>query len=110
MLKKQKFNDSVVINFGFLGGMAEAIYCFAFAFTVTIVGRMNLPPPPEIAAALLFLIVFVFSVAVSGIFVFGYPAYLAVQNRFAEAIMTLATTLVTLAIIGILVFLLITII
>lgn len=108
MFKKQKINESEVLKFGFLGGIAEAAYVFLVICLMTTLDK-TVSPTPNFIAGFLVLILLVFSVAVSGILVFGYPAYLAFQKRFAEALMTGITTLVTLAIIGILVFILISI-
>lgn len=107
--KKQKINDSEVIKFGFLGGIAEVTYVFLVVVSMSIVEN-SLPRGPhasQVMVGFMFLLVFVFSAAVSGILVFGYPTYLALQKRYAEALMTGLTTLVTLAIAGILTFILV---
>jgi len=104
MFKKQKINDSVVLKFGFLGGVAEAAYVLLVASLLTMLDQLMPKSPEGIIAPLLILLLFVFSAAVSGILVFGYPVYLAFQKRFAEALMTVVTTLITMAIIGILAF------
>ena len=101
ILKKKKINDSEVLKFGFLGGIAQATYVFLVIVFMTVVDKAA-PPQPNIATGFLVLLLLVFSVAVSGVLVFGYPAYLAFQKRFNEALMTAAITLATLAIIGIL--------
>ncbi|HLC89623.1 MAG TPA: hypothetical protein VJG65_01540 [Patescibacteria group bacterium] len=106
MFTKQKFDDRSVINFGFLGGIAEATYCFLVVLIINGLGKIFPDEPPMIFGFLLFLLIFVFSAAVSGLLVLGYPTYLAFQKRYPEAIMTLLITVVTLLIIGILVFLL----
>lgn len=107
MFKKQKINESEVMKFGFLGGIAEATYIFSVACLIMFLDKV-IPktPQPAVFQIVLVLLLFVFSAAVSGILVCGYPAYLAFQKRFSEALMTGVTTLVTLAIIGILVFIL----
>ena len=110
MLGKQKVNDSEVLKFGFLGGMAEAVYVFLVASVITVLDKVMAPPPTGLVGPMFVLLLLVFSAGVSGILVFGYPAFLALQNRFSEGLMTALTTLVTIAIIGILVFILISII
>lgn len=107
MFKKQKINESEVLRFGFLGGIAEAIYILLIASLITVISNVMPHDPPGIAGPLLVLLLFVFSAAVSGILVCGYPIYLAFQKRFPEALMTGVITLVTLAIVGILSFILI---
>jgi len=104
MFKKHKINDSVVLKFGFLGGVAEAAYILLVVSLMTFLEQIMPKSPEGIVAPLLILLLFVFSAAVSGILVFGYPAYLAFQKRFSEALMTAVTTLITMAIIGILAF------
>jgi len=104
MFGKNKINDSAVMKFGFLGGMAEAAYILAVVLFMTTVGPMMPKKADGLIAPLLFLLLFVFSAAISAIFVFGYPAYQAAKKKYAEALMTVCTTLATLAIIGILLF------
>ena len=47
-------------------------------------------------AILSVLLLLVFSAAVSGVLVFGCPAYLALQKKYDQAILTLLVTLLTL--------------
>ncbi len=110
MFKKQKINESEVLKFGFLGGIAEAAYVLMVASLITALGKFFPQQPKGIAGPALVLLLLVFSAAVSGILVFGYPVYLAFQKRFAESLMTVVITLASLAIIGIMVFLLVTLI
>lgn len=109
--KKQKIDESEVLKFGFLGGIAQATYILMVALFIQV---MAVAGPAgkkgQIGEIIMFLIVFVFSVAVSGLLVFGYPAYLAIQKRYVEGLMTAVTTLVSLAIIGILMFILLSIV
>ena len=110
MLKSKKVDESEVLKFGFLAGVAEAAYIMFVVLVIKLVGNTIPKADNDIAGALMFLLILVFSAAISGLLLFGYPIYLAIQKRFAESIMTIATTLVTLAIVGILVFLLVSII
>ena len=110
MFKKQKINESEVIKFGFLGGIAQAAYCLAVVLAINIIQKSMPMPTNSIITPLLLLLIFVFSAAVSGIFVFGYPAYLAMQQRYVEALMTALITLACLAMIGILTFMLLSLI
>jgi len=105
MFGKQKINESAVLKFGFLGGILEAVYVFLVVSLMNFLSKTA--TPADLVGGFLILLLLVFSAAVSGVLVFGYPAYLAFQKRFAESLMTALTTLVTLAIIGIAVFILI---
>lgn len=49
--------------------------------------------PPRFLGSLLILVLLVFSAAVTGSIVFGYPAYLALNKRIKEALSILAFTL-----------------
>jgi len=108
MLKrKQKVNDSEVLKFGFLGGMAQSVYILLISLFIQILDKSTPPPyPAQMWGPVLVLIMFVFSAGISAILMFGYPAYLAMQQSYAEALMTAVTSLLTLAMIGIFVFML----
>ncbi len=49
--------------------------------------------PPDFLGIVLMLVFLVFSVAVSGAIVFGYPAYLALNNKIKDALSLLIYTL-----------------
>jgi hypothetical protein len=88
-LLEKKYNSSLV---GFLQAAGVLVYCgliavFFFYMTKTAV-------QPGIVGIFLMLALFVFSAAVTGSLIFGYPAYLAlVKNRIKEAFTILAYTL-----------------
>lgn len=105
-LKKSKVNENEVLRCGFLGGMAQAVYIFVVVSLMMLLDQVMPAPKNHLFTGFVILTLFVFSVAVSGILVFGYPVYMAFQKRYSEALMTAITSLVTLAIIGILVFML----
>jgi len=52
-----------------------------------------LAAPSGFLASVLMLVFLVFSVAVSGVIVFGYPAHLALNQRFKDALSLLIYTL-----------------
>ena len=108
--RKQKIDESEVLKFGFLGGIAEATYILLVALLMQVMMVARPAGKGQIGDVILVLIMFVFSVAMSAIIVFGYPVYLAVQKRYAESLMTAVTTLVSLAIIGILMFILLSVV
>ncbi|MFA6410071.1 MAG: hypothetical protein WCW26_00635 [Candidatus Buchananbacteria bacterium] len=107
MLRKQKINESEIMKFGFLGGIAESAYCLLVVAMMMVLSQVMPQPTVPFSGFLLFLLLFVFSVGVSGILVFGYPIYLVSQKKIVEALMTALTTLVTIAIVGILSFILV---
>jgi len=88
-LLERKYNPSLI---GFLQAAGVLIYCgliavFFFYMTKTAA-------QPGIVGIFLMLALFVFSAAITGSLVFGYPAYLAlVRNRIKEALAILAYTL-----------------
>lgn len=87
--------------YGLAGGIVEAIYCF---FIATLVMSLNnVLAGPTVFNFLLMLLIIVFSVAVSGILIFGYPLYLALKKQYQEAIFTVLISLVTLIILGLLI-------
>lgn len=106
MKRKQKINESEVMKFGFLGGISQSVYILFLVLFMSVIekGFIASSSTKSIFAPVIFLMVFVFSAGVSAILVFGYPAYLATQKRYTESLMTAITTLLTLVIIGILAF------
>jgi len=99
---KSNINKKEILKFGFLGGVAEAVYCLAAAELISVLDKATSKSPSQIFGPLLILLFLVFSVGISGLFVFGYPAYLAFQKRFAESVLTAVISLVTLVITGVL--------
>lgn len=89
---KEKIN---VWKMGILGGLAESIYCGLVASGLWISSNFNNAKMNELATGVLVLMLLVFSVAVSGILVFGYPMYLAIEKKYKEAFQTVGITLLT---------------
>jgi hypothetical protein len=83
-----------IFKFGIGGGIAEIIYVLLVAFLFTNLENL-LPTPPALFGFFFFLLLFVFSAAISGLLVLGYPIYLAIKKRLQEAIMTFIVTLLT---------------
>jgi|GEM_PF-2536115 len=95
-----------VWKFGLLGGILEAVYCKLIVLLIigtSAWGPRNVSP---LAGMTLVLLVLVFSVAISGVLVLGYPAYLVSQKKFKEAIQALGITLAILFLVAIAVILL----
>ena len=98
------------MKFGFLGGIAQAVYCFGVVLFMQTIEKSMMLKANGMVGLLLFLLVFVFSAGVSAILIFGWPAYMVFQKRFSEALMTAVTSLITLAIVGIFIFILLSLI
>jgi hypothetical protein len=99
-----KTDKKEIYKFGIGGGLLEIIYIALVALLINSVNDI-MNGANSILSVLAFLLLFVFSVAVSGVFVLGYPAYLGLQKRLREAILTLLTTILTMLVAGIIVFL-----
>ena len=95
MFFTKQIDKKAIIKFGIGGGVAEIIYILLIALLFSNLEKL-LPTPPAMFGFFFFLLLFVFSAAVSGFLVLGYPIYLALQKRFQEAIMTLSATLLSL--------------
>ncbi len=92
---------------GFLSAAGTVLYCGLIALFFNFMAKST--AKPGFFGLFLMLLLFVFSAAVTGTMVFGFPAYLAVvKNKVKVALITLAFTLLyTLAIIIIAAFLII---
>ena len=88
--------------YGIGTGVIEAVYCF-FIATLLMLANGLFAKSPTILSFLLLLLIMVFSVAVSGLLIFGYPMYLALRRNYQEAIFTVLVSIATLIIIGLLV-------
>ena len=82
----------------FLIGLLQAIgvigYCVLVALVFNFLGT-NKTQPPGILGVAAMLVILVFSAAVSGSIVFGYPAYLFFKEKRAkEALRVLLFTLI----------------
>ena len=104
MLWFKKIEKKDIYKFGIAGGILEILYILFVAWVITsldsIMGQGN-----TLISILSFLLLFVFSAAVSGFLVLGYPAYLGLQKRLPEAFLTLLTTILTLFTGGVIIFL-----
>lgn len=90
--KKEKYKN---IKMGVLGGLAESIYCGLIALLLWNGDNFFNNTFDEAIAPLFVLILLVLSVAISGVLVFGYPAYLAVEKKYKQAFQTVGITLLT---------------
>jgi len=78
---------------GFLQALGVIVYC-ALAGGFFWLADIFFVAPPGFLGIVLMLVFLVFSVAVSGAIVFGYPAYLALNNRIKDALSLLIYTLI----------------
>jgi hypothetical protein len=85
---KEQVNKKEVVKWGIFGGLAELAYIVLIGLLINYtgdnLGQKDLP----VLGFITFLLLFVFSAGISGLFVFGYPIYLATQKRISDAIMT----------------------
>src|SRR3989344_2684944 len=78
---------------GLCQALGVTIYCVLIALFFNFMTKNT--NQPGLLGFLAMLLIFVFSAAVTGSLVFGYPAYLAiVKNRIKDALSVLAYTLV----------------
>lgn len=88
---KEQISQKDIMKMGAIGGFLEIIYVLIIVGLFSFLDKV-LPEPPEFFGFLFMLLLFVFSAGISGVFVFGYPAYLAVQKKFKEAFATVFVT------------------
>jgi len=88
-----KLNQSFI---GFLQAAGVFLYC-AIVSGVFRISSKFFGTPPEFLSTALMLVIFVFSAAITGSIVFGYPAYLVLNRRVKEALFVLAYTLIYLS-------------
>jgi len=77
---------------GFLQALGVIAYCVLAGGFFWLANKF-FATPPGFLGIILMLIFLVFSVAVSGVIVFGYPAHLAFNQRFKDALSLLIYTL-----------------
>lgn len=86
----KKANLSII---GLLQALGLVIYCVLIAGMLNLFGK-TLTAPVGFLGSVLILVLLVFSAAVTGSIVFGYPAYLFLKNKqVKEALLILAYTL-----------------
>lgn len=77
---------------GLLQALGVAVYCVLISCMFYFLNKLFLNPPAFWGMAFM-LMVLVFSAAVSGILVFGYPVYLALNKEIKKALQVLLFTL-----------------
>jgi len=76
---------------GLLQSLGVIIYCTLLGGFFWTMGKIN-PGMPGISGIVLMLFLLVFSAGITGLLVFGYPAYLAINNKIKEALTILTYT------------------
>lgn len=94
MFWSKEINKKEIIKWGLGGALAEIGYVLVVVLLLNELGG-SMPQIPQILGMVIMLMLLVFSVAVSGLFVFGYPAFLVYQKKIKEALATLLVTLIT---------------
>lgn len=74
-----------------LQAVAVLVYVALVAWVMTSLGKSF--TPPAYAGVVMMLTLLVFSAAMTGSLVFGYPVYLAMNKRTKEAVKVLGLTL-----------------
>jgi hypothetical protein len=89
----EKF-EAKIFKFGIGAAVLEIIYCAAVAWL--LLQLQLIVVKAGISLSVTMLLVLVFSAALSGFLIFGYPVYLVTQKQFRSAILTLLISLATL--------------
>jgi len=91
---------------GLLQALGVVLYC-SFVGSFMYFGNKFFPKEPSIVINVLILVLLVFSASITGTIVFGYPAYLALNQKTKEALSVFSYTLLYfLGIIGIMIIIL----
>ena len=88
-MKQKKLNPSLI---GLLQALGVIIYCILISGLLQFVGGTTIQPPVFFTSVVI-LALLVFSAAVTGSIVFGYPAYLVLNKKIKQALSVLAFTL-----------------
>lgn len=76
---------------GLLQALGVAIYCGLVSVSVNFGGSF-FPEPPQFLGMAMVLLLLVFSAAVTGLLVFGYPVILALEKNIKRALFILGYT------------------
>lgn len=94
MFWKNKSQHNELAKWGIGAGIAEILYVFLVVLFFMYVPNL-IPQADSILMPLFMLLLFVLSAGISGLLVFGRPAYLFLQKQYTPAIWTLLSTLLT---------------
>ncbi|MBN1326092.1 hypothetical protein JW977_03905 [Candidatus Falkowbacteria bacterium] len=99
----KKIEKKEIYKYGIGGGILQILYILMVAWFINSMDKAESQSDP-IINIMSVLLLFVFSATISGFFVLGYPAYLALQKRLQEAFLTLLVTILTLLAGGVVIF------
>lgn len=85
-------NKNNLLLVGFLQAVGVVVYCVLAGIFICY-GNKALPTPPQFVGIILVLSVLVFSVAAVGSLIFGYAAYLALNQNIKGALKLFGFTL-----------------
>ncbi|MBU1036690.1 hypothetical protein KKF32_01475 [Patescibacteria group bacterium] len=86
-----------ILKYSIGGAILEIIYCVLVALFMLSMENIA-DKPGGILTIVAMLLLLVFSAALSGFLIFGYPLYLVTQKEYRLAIISLVISLVTLMI------------
>ncbi|MDO8668961.1 MAG: hypothetical protein Q7K65_01570 [Candidatus Buchananbacteria bacterium] len=90
---KKQISSAELFKFGALAGILEVVYIVLVAVFMLLAQSFFPDNSNSIIIGITsFLIVFVFSALVSGLIMLGLPLYFAIQNKFKEALIVLASS------------------
>lgn len=92
---KEKFNKKEILKWGVGAGLAEVVYVILVGLCMSSLDKVMSNPQPIVLGIFSVLILLVISAGISGLLVFGYPAYLALQKQYKEALWTICATFAT---------------
>ena len=101
----KKFKLSTI---GLLQALGVVSYCFLISGFFQMMEKFDIQPP-VFAVAGFMLLLLVFSVTVVGLVVFGYAAYLALNQKIKQALSVIGFTLLYLLGIGVLILIILVI-
>jgi len=96
MFHLKKTDKSEVYKKGIAAGIAEIAYILLVVIVMISIDKFMEQKANMGMSMLTVLLLLVFSAAVSGLLVFGYPAFMALQKKYHQAVLTLLITLLTL--------------
>lgn len=87
--RKHNIHPAIV---GLLQTVGVTLYCSLISFFFVSMDKIQ-TDAPSVIGLLLILFIFVFSAAVCGLLVFGYPLFLAFNKKLKEALCTVGYTI-----------------
>ncbi|MEI6288779.1 MAG: hypothetical protein WCP18_04405 [bacterium] len=103
LFKSKKIDEHDVALHGIIAGLLESVYVLLVGVMFLLVQSFSSGPaqPGGLVVVLFFasfLTLLVLSVAISGVLVFGLPAYYFLQKKYREGVVAVLATIATVAI------------